>query len=200
MDAVQPESAVTQFFAIAELLEQVLNDVGADVRELLSLCQVCRQWQNVIKASPSLRRIMFLSAQPLDHEWLGEDRRATDGRYERLLVKQPRGNAGHPSARVLKSACLNPLLFYTKPRKPDLHIWRPHMLHGDPDQDPHIWTSQELYLRRNKRSRGVRKQSLLLDMPSWKLSVPTANRLPACEQHRQEHTGQSESHNERRTA
>jgi hypothetical protein len=150
---VQSGRSAVQFFGTTELLEQVLLNIGT-FKELMKLRRVCRKWRDVIEDTASLRPIMFLASQPLDHEWyfLGGSN---------LLVKGEKGSVTNEHTKIVSSARINPMLFYKKPEHARAPIWAKNSLRFDL---PSSWTSQELYVRMEGKPLHVKTKSPISSM------------------------------------
>jgi hypothetical protein len=134
----------------------------------MTLRRVCRGWQAVIEDTPSLQRLIFLAPQPSDHEWHGDDRNNPFWEQwlptESLLVKKPTGSAPDAGKEVRTSARINPLLFYKQPEHDAMPIWHQQAYYPD-YRAKNDWSSQELYLRMEKKKpKGIKISSPLFRM------------------------------------
>lgn len=120
---------------------------------------VNRQWRDVIAGTESLKKIIFLSPQELDHKWRSWVR---IGPFSTLykLVKEPKRSPGEEQdwEGLLKPARINPLLFRQLSKYANQPVWNTGR-----DDD---WTSEELQLREGARLQGTKLKvsSLVLNM------------------------------------
>jgi len=142
---VWPGQSAAQVFATTELLEQILISVG-EVRSLMTMRRVAHKWQDVIDGTESLKRMMWLAPQQLDHEWY----RQPGGRW---FHKRPTNTVAAPGDIVYKAARNNPFLFDRGSNRP---IWK---------SSYHVkWISQRLRVRHQPKLFSQRARSLFLKM------------------------------------
>lgn len=120
---------------------------------------VSRQWRDVIAGTESLKKIIFLSPQDVDHKWRSWVK-IDPGSILYKLVKEPKRSPGEEQEweRLLKPARINPLLFRQLSDYANKPVWNT----GRNDR----WTSEELHLREGARLQGTKLKvsSLVLNM------------------------------------
>ena len=126
--------------------------------------RVYHKWQDVIEGTLSLKKIIFLAPQQLDHEWHCQPShiRHPNPDHSMVLVKQPIGSGRNRDTQVINAAYLNPVLLYKKSENAEIPIWYPWQYgYGG---HPRFWTSEELCFRMDVRPKHVRTNSALLNM------------------------------------
>jgi hypothetical protein len=145
-NVAQPSQPAAQVFATTELFEQILISVN-NIKCLMTARQVCRRWQDMIDNTESLKNMMWLAPQQLDHEWY-----LSPGAIR--LYKRPMNTTTATGGDVIyKSARYNPFLFRTSLTEP---IWK--SCYHDP------WISQPLYIHEQSMASFRGARSLFLKM------------------------------------